>query len=64
MTPVEKRALEQVRVAGRKGLQVPIGSETVTQARLVELGHLWQEHGDRGHWKFTLSPSGQKLLSE
>jgi hypothetical protein len=62
MTPMERRALEQVKEAGRKGLQVERGWESVTQLQLVEQGLLWQEHGERGHWKFTLSPSGAAAL--
>lgn len=62
MTPMQIRALQQVKECGHKGCQVKIGWESVTQAQLVESGHLWQEHGERGHWKFTLSPSGAVAL--
>lgn len=62
MTPIERRALEQVKEAGRNGLQVQVGWESVTQSRLVELGHIWQEHGKPGHWKLTLSPYGRSVL--
>lgn len=57
------RALEQVREVGKRGLQVKIGWESVTQARLVEQGHIYQEHGNPGHWKFTLSRSGERALA-
>ena len=59
MIPMQRRALKQVKEAGRKGLQVECGQESITQMQLVESGHLWQEHGERNHWKFTLSPSGE-----
>ena len=62
MTPLERRALEQVKEAGRKGLQVERGWESTTQAGLVEQGLLWQEHGKHGRWKFTLSPSGERAM--
>lgn len=62
VTAMQHRALEQVRDAGRNGLMVQCGWESVTQAHLVEAGLLWQEHGKSGHWKFTLSPSGERAL--
>src|ERR1043165_1158188 len=62
LNTMKLRALEQVKEAGRKGLQVERGWESVTQCALVEEGLLWQEHGKRGHWKFTLSPSGERAL--
>lgn len=63
MEPMHRRALEQVKAAGRKGLMVERGWESYTQMRLVELGLLWQGHG-RGCWKFTLSPSGECALEQ
>ena len=63
MDALQLRALEQAKEAGRKGLIVERGRESVTQMRLVENGLLWQEHGPIGHWKFTLSPSGIRALA-
>lgn len=62
MDAMKRRALEQVKAAGRKGLLVERGWESVTQMKLVEEGLVWQEHGPRGHWKFTLSPSGESAV--
>lgn len=63
MDPMKRRALEQVKMVGRKGLMVLRGWESRTQMALVEDGMLWQEHGGPHHWKFTLSPSGERALS-
>jgi len=58
------RALRAVRTAGRRGLIVEIGSETRSQQELVEEGHLWQEVAPGHRYKFTLSPSGQRILDQ
>lgn len=63
MTDMEKRALEQVQAAGRKGLMVQNGWESMTQNTLVERDLIWQEHGIPGHWKFTITPSGKDALT-
>ncbi len=55
--------MQQVKAAGRKGLHVERGWESLTQMQLVETGHLWQEHGSRGCWKFILSPDGEAALA-
>jgi hypothetical protein len=62
ITEAQRRALEQVHEAGKHGLQVEIGWESVTQRWLVEQGLLWQEHGDFRCWKFTLSNAGRSAL--
>ena len=59
---MKRRALEQVKAAGRKGLLVERGWESRTQMTLVEEGLLWQEVADRAHWKFTLSPTGERAV--
>jgi hypothetical protein len=56
-------ALKEV-AARRGGLIVSPGSETRSQQELVELGHLWQEIASGGRYKFTLSPSGQRILDQ
>lgn len=61
-TAMQLRALEQVRAAGRKGLMVEYGWESRTQMELVEQALLWQEHGKPGHWKFMLTPQGEREL--
>ena len=55
------RSLQHAR--GRHGCLVLIGCESRTQRELVEEGHLYQEvvPGLR-FYRFTLSPSGQRLL--
>lgn len=55
------RALQRAR--GR-GELVSIGLETQTQAKLVEEGHLWQEIASGRRYRFTLSPSGQRMLDK
>lgn len=45
-----------------RGQLVVIGMETRTQQKLVEEGHLWQEIADGRRYRFTLSPSGQRIL--
>lgn len=59
LTRAQCAALQEVRAAGRKGLIVRHGTETMTQAKLVEYGLIYQEHGPSGHWKFTLAPIGR-----
>lgn len=63
VSDAERRALEQVRAAGRKGLAVDRGWESTTQARLVERGLLWQEIY-QGRWLFTLSPQGEQAIED
>lgn len=63
LAPMKRRALEQVKEAGRRGLQVERGWESRTQMELVEQGLLWQGFGKPGHWKFTLSPAGERALA-
>lgn len=60
---MKRRAFEQVKEAGRKGLQIERGWESVTQMTLVEEGLIFQEHGNPGCWKFTLSSSGERALN-
>lgn len=60
---MQHRALEQVKEAGRRGLIVERGYESSTQMTLVEDGLLWQEVEDRWNWKFTLSPTGLRVLT-
>ncbi len=57
----------RTRALGRargRGEIVVIGQETRTQQALVEEGHLWQEIADGRRYRFTLSPSGQRLLDQ
>lgn len=61
-TVLELRALAAAR--GKRGQLVSIGLETRTQQDLVEQGHLWQSIADGQTYRFTLSPSGQKMLDE
>jgi hypothetical protein len=63
MTPMQHRALEQVKEAGRNGLLVPHGWESVTQAELVEMGLIDQEHGPGGSWRFTITSTGKRELA-
>lgn len=53
---------------GRSGCLAQIGTETRTQRELVDEGHLVQEivHGATRPvaYKFTLSPSGQRILDQ
>ena len=56
------RALNHVALNGRRGLLMAIGSETRSQQELVEAGHLFQEIASGNLYKFTLSPSGRRLL--
>ena len=63
LTAIQRCALEQVKKAGRKGLMIQYGRESTTQAQLVELGLIYQEHGSPGYWKFTVTPHGDRALS-
>lgn len=49
---------------GRRGHLVSIGAESRSLCELVEAGHLFQEIVHGTHYKFTLSPSGQRLLDQ
>jgi hypothetical protein len=58
---LQARALQQVSEAGRNGLLVNRGAESVTQIQLVDDGLIYQEaSGDS--WKFTLSSIGERVL--
>ena len=59
---MRRRALEQVRAAGCKGLIVERGLESATQRCLVEDGLIWQKVYGRKHWQLTLSPQGELVL--
>jgi hypothetical protein len=55
----------RLRALGRargRGELVVIGMETRTQQKLVEEGHLWQEIANGQRYRFTLSPSGRRML--
>ena len=60
---MKRRALEQVREAGRNGLLVEIGWESRTQMCLVQDGLLWQSVARGRKYKFELTPEGAKLLA-
>jgi hypothetical protein len=57
------RALYNAR--GPAGVLALIGTETRVQRELVEEGHLLQEIAEGGrYYRFTLSPSGRRLLDK
>lgn len=56
--------LRALSAARGRGQIVVIGQETRTQEELVEQGHLFQEIYDGRRYKFTLSPSGQRMLDQ
>lgn len=57
--------LRALREATRRGgLYIAIGSETRSQIELVEDGHLFQEIASGHRYKFTLSPSGRRMLDQ
>jgi hypothetical protein len=59
---MKHRCLEQVAEAGKRGVLVDPGWESVTQNVLVEEGLLWQEI-EGGKYKFTLSSAGERALN-
>jgi hypothetical protein len=61
---MKRRALEQVRTAGRDGLLVDIGWESRTQMHLVADGLLWQSVARGGKYKFELTPLGRRALEQ
>ena len=63
MNPETLRVRALQRARGR-GELVTIGMETRTQQELVEEGHLWQEIADGQRYRFTLSPSGRRMLDQ
>ena len=58
-TDLRHRALRHAH--GAAGFMVKAGNETRVHRELVEEGHLYQEI-DGDSYRFTLSPSGRKLL--
>jgi hypothetical protein len=53
--PVIEATIAKVKAAGRRGLIVPIGTESRALQVLVEDGVIWQSVHDGSHYKFEIA---------